>query len=48
MCDDGRALGGGVVWHCGGIDGRLGKVDALVHPLKMDQWEKVVMTYESA
>ena len=39
MRDDGRAQDGGVVWRCGGVDGRPGKVDASVPTLEMDRWK---------
>lgn len=37
VCDDRHVLGGGIVWRRGGVDGRLGKVYASIHVLKMDR-----------
>ena len=39
MHDDGRVQGGVTVWRRGGVDGRPGTVNALIHVLKMG-WRK--------
>ena len=45
---DGYVQDGGIVWRRGGIDSRLGKVDALVHALEMDRWKAAAAASESA
>ena len=45
---DGYVQYGGVVWHCGGVDGRPDKVDASVPALEMDRWKMAAAASESA